>query len=476
MQIERGVLKNAILERFVYDATADQIEAIDQLDAFISYTAEKTAFLLKGFAGTGKTSLIGALVKTLPSLPLQTVLLAPTGRAAKVLSNYSGKPAFTIHKQIYRLQSSADGFMMFLLQQNKYTDTLFIVDEASMISNSQGLENMNWGKEQNLLDDLISYVYSGKNCKLVLIGDTAQLPPVGAAYSPALDADLLRSSYYFTLFTTEMKEVVRQPDASDILLNATAIRESLLSEKKQAFRFKQTKKNEVVRVEGHELEELLNDAYQKYGAEEVMVVCRSNQRANLFNAQIRVRIKWLDEEIAAGDYIMVVKNNYFWLADDSKAGFIANGDILEILKVKRIEEQYHFRFADCTVRLIDYPNEPDLEVKILLNTIMNKTPALSKEQSGALYSVILEDYADIPEKKKKRGEIRKNPYYNALQVKFAYAITCHKSQGGQWKVVFVDQGYLAEDRVDKEYYRWLYTALTRASEKVYLVGFNDSFF
>lgn len=231
-----------------------------------------------------------------------------------------------------------------------------------------------------------------------------------------------------------------------------------------------------MRVEGHELEELLNDAYQKYGAEEVMVVCRSNQRANLFNAQIRVRIKWLDEEIAAGDYIMVVKNNYFWLADDSKAGFIANGDILEILKVKRIEEQYHFRFADCTVRLIDYPNEPDLEVKILLNTIMNKTPALSKEQSGALYSVILEDYADIPEKKKKRGEIRKNPYYNALQVKFAYAITCHKSQGGQWKVVFVDQGYLAEDRVDKEYYRWLYTALTRASEKVYLVGFNDSFF
>lgn len=471
-----GELKEAILSNFEFDTTKDQLLAIEKLDEFLTDTSSHTAFLLKGFAGTGKTSLIGSLVKVLPTLHVNSALLAPTGRAAKVLSNYSGKPAFTIHKQIYRLQTSADGFMMFSLQQNKNTNTIFIVDEASMISNSQGLESLNWGKEQHLLDDLIDYVYSGKNCKLILIGDTAQLPPVGAAYSPALDEDLLKASYSFKLYTAEMKEVVRQPDASGILLNATAIRENLYNEKKNKFRFNLSRKKEVVRVEGAELEDLLNDAYNANGVEEVMVICRSNKRANLFNAQIRARIRWMEDEIAAGDFMMVVKNNYFWLEESSKAGFIANGDIIEILKVKRTEELYGFRFADCVVRLIDYPDEPDMEVKIMLDTIMNNAPALTKEQSDSFYRAVMEDYSDIPEKKKKREEMRKNPYYNALQVKFAYAVTCHKSQGGQWKSVFIDQGYLTEEMINVEYFRWLYTAVTRASEKLYLIGFNDIFF
>jgi exodeoxyribonuclease-5 len=476
MAIRAGELKKAMLCNFEYEATKDQLLAIEKLDEFLTDSSVHTAFLLKGFAGTGKTSLIGSLVKVLPSLHINSALLAPTGRAAKVLSNYSGKPAFTIHKQIYRLQITPDGFMSFLLQQNKNENTIFIVDEASMISNSQGLDSLNWGKEQNLLDNLIDYVYSGKNCKLILIGDTAQLPPVGSAYSPALDEDLLKASYSFSLFTAEMKEVVRQPDASDILLNATTLRQHLNSVIKNKFRFNLSIKNEVLRVEGAELEELLNDAYNKYGVEDVMVICRSNKRANLFNAQIRARIRWMEDEIAAGDFMMVVKNNYFWLEESSKIGFIANGDIVEILKVKRIEEIYNFRFADCVVRLIDYPDEPNLEVKIMLDTIMNNAPALTKEQSNNLYTAVMEDYADIPEKKKKREEMRKNPNYNALQVKFAYAVTCHKSQGGQWKAVFIDQGYLTDEMIDADYYRWLYTALTRASEKLYLIGFNDIFF
>ena len=467
----------SLLAHFGFKPTKNQQKVIGELTDFTFSTTPKSAFVLKGYAGTGKTSIIGALVKTLPDFNFSSVLLAPTGRAAKVLSNYSGKPASTIHKMIYQLKSGGDGYTRFVLKENKFENTLFLVDEASMIGDGSGLTNAGWGETKSLLDDLLSYVFAGRNCKLILIGDTAQLPPVGTDLSPALDEDFMYKSYFLNLSFFELNEVVRQKKTSGILKLATSLRNKIEQENYQ-LPLLQLKESslDVKIITGLELEDALNDAYGKYGEENSMVICRSNKRANLFNLQIRSRIKWLEDEIASGDFMMVVKNNYFWLDDSSKAGFIANGDIVEILKIRGEEEQYGFRFATVTVRMIDYPNEPDLEVKILLESILSESSSLPSARFRELYDAISEEYSYEPNRKKRNELIRKNPYYQALQVKFANAVTCHKSQGGQWDVVFVEQGYLTEEMINMEYLRWLYTAVTRAKQVLYLVNFNEEFF
>lgn len=477
-----------LLQFFEFKPTQHQLKVIGFLTDFVFSNQQRSLFVLKGYAGTGKTSIIGALVKTLPEFNFDSVLLAPTGRAAKVLANYSQKSAFTIHKMIYQLTSGGDGYTRFSIKQNKFQNIIFLVDEASMISDTGGLTKANWGETKSLLDDLMEFVYNGLNCKLIFIGDTAQLPPVGMEQSPALDEDFLYKNYRLSLAFYELNEVLRQGQDSVILALATSLRQKIELKKTTLplfLDFDFTK--DVKIITGIELEDELNDVYGKFGDENVMVICRSNQRANLYNLQIRARIKWLEEEIATGDYMMVVKNNYFWLDSllptpsegggvSFGAGFIANGDIIEILKIRGFEEKYGFRFANITIRMIDYPNEPDLELKILMDSILSDAPSLPSGKFRELYDAISEEYGYEPNRKKRNELIRKNEYYQALQVKFAYAITCHKSQGGQWDAVFVEQGYVTEEMINIEYLRWLYTAVTRAKKQLFLVNFNPSFF
>ena len=472
----QNIFYKTLLENFGFEPTKNQLAVIGELTDFVFLKIQKHLFVLKGYAGTGKTSLVGALVKTLPTINFESVLLAPTGRAAKVLSNYAGKPAFTIHKMIYQLQSGGDGYTRFVIKQNKFQNTIFLVDEASMIGDGGALSSRNWGESKSLLDDLLEFVFDGVNCKLVLIGDTAQLPPVGMELSPALDQDFLFASYHLNIEFNELSEVVRQAEDSEILSNATYLRGKIGLKNDDFPLFNSVNMADVKTITGLELEDELGDAYGKFGDDNVMLITRSNKRANLFNLQIRGRIKWLEDEIASGDYLMVVKNNYFWLTDDSKAGFIANGDIVEIQKITGYEEMYGFRFANVQVRMIDYPNEPDLEVKILLDSILSESPSLPADKFKELYEAVSEDYGYEPNRKKRNELIRKNPYYQALQVKFAYAITCHKSQGGQWDAVFVDQGYITDEMINVEYLRWLYTAITRAKKELYLVNFNEKFY
>jgi len=462
-----------LLKNFGYQPTNNQLAVMVELTDFIFYKIKKHLFVLKGYAGTGKTSLVGALVKTLPEINFDSVLLAPTGRAAKILSNYANKPAFTIHKMIYQLKSGGDGFTRFTIKQNKFQNTIFLVDEASMIGDGGGLSSQQWGENKSLLDDLLEFVYDGLNCKLILIGDTAQLPPVGMKLSPALDQDFLYTSYHLNIEFNELTEVVRQATDSEILTNATYLREKIALKNNELPLFNSINKADVKTITG--IEDELSDSYDKFGDDNVMLITRSNKRANLFNLQIRARIKWLEDEVATGDYLMVVKNNYFCLSDDSKAGFIANGDIVEILRINGYENLYGFRFADVSLRMIDYPNEPNLEVKILLDSILTESPSLPSDKFRELYDAVAEDYGHEPNRKKRNELIRNNHYYQALQVKFAYAITCHKSQGGQWDAVFVDQGYLNDEMVNVEYLRWLYTAITRAKRELYLVNFNEIF-
>lgn len=448
--------------------TTDQIDLVERMERFLFQNVERAGFIIRGYAGTGKTTAIAAMIKTFPSFQLKSVLLAPTGRAAKVLSNFSKKQAFTIHKKIYQSERGKDGETHFKLAANLHTNTIFIVDEASMISDGGSYE-------RSLLDDLIEYVFSGRNCRIVFIGDIAQLPPVGKSLSPALDPKFLITNYYLRLKGVELTQVLRQATESGILYNATKIREQT-TVKKPKLKFSLEGFDDVKRIDGVELEDELNTCFGKYGAEETIVISRSNKRANVFNQQIRVRIKGLDEEIATGDYLMVVKNNYFWLDEKSAVNFIANGDIIEIMRMGNIEELYGFRFLEATVRLIDYPQLQPIEVKLLLDSISSEAPSLTKEDSQRLFETVMEDYEEVTNKRIKMELLKKNPYFNALQVKFGYAVTCHKSQGGQWKAVFVDQGYLTEEMLDTEYARWLYTAVTRATERLYLVNFNDQFF
>lgn len=460
-----------LLQSFPFETTPGQRILFTKLSEFILNKNSDQIFVLKGYAGTGKTTTVRSLVQSLPALGGKTVLLAPTGRAAKVLSNYTGKQAFTIHKKIYYRKPDHDGGMAFTLQQNLHTNTIFIVDEASMISSSGGLAGAG-----SLLDDLISYVFNGNNCKLIFIGDTAQLPPVGLDVSPALDIEFLKASYYFQLDWHELTEVVRQTEDSGILTNATEIRNQIKSHSDGKPNFILDGFKDIVRLGGDDLEDALNSAYSKYGPEETMVICRSNKRANIFNQQIRARIRWQENELSTGDFMMVVKNNYFWLPDESKAGFIANGDIIELMSIGKIQEMHGFKFADVRMRMIDYPDEPELETRLLLDTIMSEAPSLSQEDNKRLYNSVSADYGDIADRRMRLKKVKEDGFFNALQVKFAYAVTCHKAQGGQWPCVFVEQGYLTDEMINTEYMRWLYTAVSRASEKLYLVNFNKDFF
>ena len=434
----------------------------------------RSLFLMKGYAGTVKTSLVSALIQTLPRLRVNTVLLAPTGRAAKVISGYSGRAAYTIHKKIYMTATDATGVVRTVRGINKHTYTLFIVDEASMI----GLEPT--ASRQSLLEDLIEYVYSGNHCRLMLIGDTAQLPPVGQSESSALDERYLAASFSLNIIACELTEVVRQQQLSGILAGATALRDQIASldegDEASLPLFDLEGYDDVVRLQGEDLMETLYREYDDFSLEQVVVVCRSNKRANLFNQGVRGSVLFREEEVNAGDYLMVVKNNYYWLDTDSNIGFIANGDIVEVLSVRNVQELYGFRFADATLRFVDYPDEEARDCKLLLSTLYSESPSLTSEEAERLYTTVMEDYADLPNKADRLREMRQNPYYNALQVKFAYALTCHKTQGGQWRTVIVDQGYLGERPVDRDYLRWLYTAFTRATDRVYLLNFDSQFF
>ena len=460
-------LGEQIKTNFPYKPTFEQENVLKKLADFLFCRKMETSFLLKGYAGTGKTSLIGALVKTLDQLEQKCVLLAPTGRAAKVFSQYAGHPAYTIHKKIYRQKSFSNEMDNFSVNDNLHQHTLFIVDEASMIAND-GLSGSMFGTGR-LLDDLIQYVYSGQGCRLMLIGDTAQLPPVGEEESPALSARALEG-YGLEVYESMLTEVVRQLQDSGILWNATELRRYISEE--NFFTLPSIKVEDFPDIKvvlGNELIETISDGYDRVGMDDTIVVCRSNKRANIYNKGIRNTILYREEELESGDLLMVAKNNYFWSENCKEIDFIANGDIAVVRRVRKEREMYGFRFADVLLRFPDY-DDLELEVTLLLDTLHTETPALPKEMSDKLFYSVLEDYADITTKRERMKKMKADPYYNALQVKYAYAVTCHKAQGGQWKRVFLDQGYMTEDMLSPDYFRWLYTAFTRATETLYLVN------
>jgi exodeoxyribonuclease-5 len=458
-----------ILRHLKFSPTSGQSEAIQNIVRFLQHPDPRAIFILRGYAGTGKTTLLSALVNALPSFKMKSVLLAPTGRAAKVISTYSGRQAFTIHRMIYRASTGEEGFVS--LKHNSAIDTVFIVDEASMIGESSP-DKMG----PSLLEDLFTYVNSGENCKLMLVGDTAQLPPVGIGYSPALDPAYLKKLFRVPVGMIELKEVLRQELDSGVLYNATKLRVAIAEESKQFPGFELQGYDDLVRIGGAELIDALEDAYREHGADETIVICRSNKRANLYNQQIRSRIRWQEDELSIGDHIMIVKNNYFWLPKESRAGFIANGDTAEVLAIRKYYNTHGFRFAEVTIRLLDYPDEAEFDARIILDTLMAETPALSQAQQQQLFASVQEDYADAGSKGAIYRKMKEDPFFNALQVKFAYAVTCHKAQGGQWKSVFVEQGYITEEMIGTEFFRWLYTALTRTTGKVHLINFNKEFY
>lgn len=464
-------LSRQIRQNFPHTPTNEQLFALNILADFLLSANENSALLLKGYAGTGKTSLVGALVKTMSGLKQKSVLLAPTGRAAKVLSNYAGQQAFTIHKKIYRQDAFSNDLSAFHPSDNLHKDTLFIVDEASMISN-QGIDSHYFGSGR-LLDDLIHYVYSGENCRLMLMGDTAQLSPVMQVESPALQADILKG-YNLQVDEIQLTEVVRQDLNSGILYNATLLRDSLRNNRVEIYP-KLTVKGfaDIQMINGSELIEAISNAYSKDGLDDTIVISRSNKRANIYNNGIRNQILYREEELSTGDRLMIVKNNYFWTRNNKEIDFIANGEIVQVLRVRNESHLYGFRFCDVTVRFQDYDME--LDIKILLDTLQTEAPALPKELNDKLFYTILEDYQDISTKSGKMKKMKENPHYNVVQVKYAYAITCHKAQGGQWKNVFLDIGYMTEEMLGENFYRWLYTAMTRATDRLYLVNLPEEF-
>ncbi|WP_028892110.1 ATP-dependent RecD-like DNA helicase [Tenacibaculum sp. 47A_GOM-205m] len=462
-----------ILQKFPYTPTQKQSELLDVLTNFIFSDDNRALFLLKGYAGTGKTTIISTVVHNLWKIGQKAVLLAPTGRAAKVISGYSNRQAFTIHKKIYFPKKQSSGGVSFVMQPNKHTDTLFIIDEASMISDEK--QNAKLFENGSLLDDLISYVYSGKNCKIIFIGDTAQLPPVKLTMSPALEADNLSFEFNKEVTEIELDEVVRQEEGSGILANATDLR-LLIQNDSTHFQFDVNYPDIIRLQDGYDIQDAITMAYDgDIGVEDTAIIVRSNKRANQYNQQIRAKIRGQENEISTGDYVMVVKNNYYWLKDSSSAGFIANGDICEVMRINAIKDLYGFKFAEVEVRMIDYPDMKPFETVLLLDTLTSESPSLTYEESNRLYEAVKEDFANEKSKYKQFMGVKKNKYFNALQVKFSYAMTCHKSQGGQWKTVFIEQPYLP-DGASVEYLRWLYTAVTRAQEKLYLIGFKDEYF
>lgn len=463
-------LSQQIKRNFFYKPTGEQEITIESFVNFLFSPKTDAIFLLKGYAGTGKTTLISALVKTLDQLKQKCVLLAPTGRAAKVFSHYAGHPAYTIHRKIYRQRTFSNELDNFVMNANLHQHTLFIVDEASMIAN-EGLSGGMFGTGR-LLDDLIHYVYAGQGCRLMLIGDTAQLPPVGEEESPALSASMLEG---YGLEVTEhcLTQVVRQEQDSGILYNATSLRQYIAEEEYFSLpRIKADGFPDIRIISGGELIDTINECYDKAGMDETMIICRSNKRANLYNKGIRNTILYREDELNTGDLLMVAKNNYYWGADCKEMDFIANGDIAVVRRVRRTHEMYGFRFADVTLCFPDY-NYLELDVKILLDTLHSDSPALTREESDRLFQAVQEDYGDITVKRERMKKIKEDTWYNALQVKYAYAVTCHKAQGGQWQRVFVDQGYMTEEMLTPDYYRWLYTAFTRATEVLYLVNWPE---
>ena len=472
--MDSSEFKKLLIQRFPFVATDSQKFWLESIVDFL-YTPDKNVlYLLKGYAGTGKSTLIGHLVKLISMANYKAVLMAPTGRAAKVIANYSGKKAFTIHKQIYFTKAEKGSGVQFVLKPNKYSNTLFIVDEASMIGDDR--QSAKLFENGSLLDDLMQYVDAGTNCKLLLVGDPAQLPPVHLTISPALDGEYLENKFNKEVTEWELKEVVRQQKDSGILSNATQLRLQMNEEHLDSFLFDLSIANDVQRLQdGNEILELLDDALRNGGLEETVFIVRSNKRANLYNQQIRGRILFLEADLSVGDQLMVVKNNYFWLEPESDPGFIANGDLVKVLRILSHHELYNFKFAKVEVQLVDYPDEKPFETVVLLDTLSSESPSLTYEEGNQLYQSVQEDYQHLSSKYKRFLAVKNNPYFNALQVKYSYAITCHKSQGGQWKNVFIEQPYLP-DGPDLSYFRWLYTALTRAQTNLYLVGFQNDFF
>lgn len=462
-------LYSKIISQLAFDPTEQQQLLIEQLSKFLVSQQRDKTFLFKGYAGTGKTSVVSALVKTLVELEQKVMLLAPTGRAAKVLSHYSEQPAKTIHKHIYRQKSAAD--VSFVLDNNLHPHTLFIVDEASMIANYAG-DGMLFGSGQ-LLDDLLHFVFSAEGCSLILLGDTAQLPPVMQSFSPALEESKLQS-YGLQVTPFTLTQVVRQAVESGILFNATLLRQTIDRAVWPAIPQFHLSFPDVKRLAGDELIDVIQSTYSHEGVEETIVITRSNKRANLYNNGIRARVLQKEEEISSGDLLMVVKNNYYWSKPYAELDFIANGDIVEVLRILRYHDMYGFRFVDVLVRFLDY--ECEMEARLLVDTLQAGSPARMDEISRQLFQAVSEDYVEIGNRRERAKQMQQNPYLNALQVKFAYAVTCHKAQGGQWQTVFIDQGMMTDDQLNADYYRWLYTAFTRATERIYLVNFPDHFF
>ncbi len=460
-------LQKLILQHFRFEPTHEQAELCGALSEFVVNDNVNGAFLLKGYAGTGKTTLISSFVKTLAAMEQPFVLLAPTGRAAKVLSGYCGFQAFTIHKYIYRQQSSGDDFGSFSIDYNKNRNTLFFVDEASMISNNSD-EFSAFGNGR-LLEDLVNYVYNGKNCRLLFIGDLAQLPPVGTLVSPALDPEYL-SGLGLTVQQFTLREVVRQSSQSGILQAATQLRKQLADKRFTTFPVFEPNGIDVINLNGEMFIESVAGSYYNVGREEVIIITRSNKRANLFNQGVRNSVLYREEEITNGDLLMVVKNNYHWSKAYSESDFIANGEMGEVVRIKKHHHLYGLHFAEATLRFSDKSNL-EMDVIVLLSTLMHESASLTQKEMQQFYDKVAEDYPEIKSKQKLVRDIRENPFYNALQVKFGYAVTCHKSQGGQWKHVYLDLGYITGEMVDMEFLRWLYTAITRATEKLYLVNF-----
>lgn len=469
-------LFHLLCDNLPFTPTEGQATVLRHLSAFLLSTKPNPTYIIKGYAGTGKTSLLKALVKTLPVIGMQFVLLAPTGRAAKIMSSYTGKTASTIHRKLYHVEREGDGFVKMKRAINKHKNTIFIVDEASMIDNSQSNGTLYTG--EGLLDSLMYYVTEGERCRLLLIGDNAQLPPVGRDYSPALDENEIRNAFNLTIASYELTEVKRQALESGILFNATKLRQKLETKEYQynlpLFTIEQFK--DIKKASPEEFEELLYKSFAQDQSPNAVVICKSNKRANLFNQAIRARILGTEGEIATGDILMVVKNNYYWTDSDQKIDFIANGDLVEIKKINKFEEMYGFHFVDAEICFIDTPENPYVNVKILLETLTSNSPSLTAEESQKLIDNIEEDYYDITDRKTRWKEMRKNPWLNALQVKFGYALTCHKTQGGQWAKVFIDAAFNLKEEMEREDLRWLYTALTRAQEEVYLIQFKEEFF
>lgn len=465
-------ISHQIYAKLSFEATFNQKKIIEKLSSWLSDDDFSRIFILNGYAGTGKTTIIATLVSALNDLGIKIILLAPTGRAAKVLSRYAGKEAFTIHKRIYRERSITDFESRFSLDYNKERGALFIVDEASMLAASAS-EGATFGSG-NLLDDLISYVRSGKECRLMLVGDDAQLPPVGDDYSPALQPSELLP--YGDVEYATMDEVVRQSKDSGILFNATMLRVMLENRIYEIPHFDMSRPD-FQRVDGSELLETLQDCYDRYGRDETIVITRSNKRANRYNEGIRRYNLSAEEEIESGDMLMIVKNNYHYAERDEQSpmSFVANGDVVRLKRIRRFEEFYGFRFIDAVVEFPDY-DDYQMEAKVMLDTLASESPSLTRDQSHQLFLEVEKDYEDIKAKAKRYRAIRENPHFNAMQVKFAYAVTCHKAQGGQWKAVFVDRCLFGDETMSKDMLRWLYTAITRATEHVYLVNFDDRFF